>query len=145
MQLVNQDIIILEDESEANLITIEDDNSGYGKISCHTANGKKDEASAIKDKSDDEDCALALAFTEDDFLLGSQLHNRPLFVTGYAREQKVNRMLIDGGSGVNILPPRVMKKLGVPIDELGCSRLMIQGFNQEGQRALGTISRVLSR
>ena len=28
-----------------------------------------------------------------------------------------------------------MKKLGVPLDELSQSRLMIQGFNRDGQRA----------
>ncbi|KAL0337531.1 UNVERIFIED_CONTAM: hypothetical protein Scaly_2028200 [Sesamum calycinum] len=80
-----------------------------------------------------------ITFTDEDLLLGSKPHNRPLFVAGYVREQKVNRILIDGGSAVNILPLRILKELEIPIDELSNSRLMIQGFNQGGQRAIGII------
>ncbi|XP_071939172.1 uncharacterized protein [Coffea arabica] len=82
----------------------------------------------------------SIIFTSEDLLLGSTPHNRPLFVTGYANEQKVNRILIDGGSEVNILPLKTLKELGILVDELSNSRLMIQGFNQEGQRALGSLN-----
>ncbi|KAL0288987.1 UNVERIFIED_CONTAM: hypothetical protein Scaly_2714900 [Sesamum calycinum] len=54
-----------------------------------------------------------ITFTDEDLLLGSKPHNRPLFVAGY--------------------------ELEIPIDELSNSRLMIQGFNQGGQRAVGII------
>ena len=47
-------------------------------------------------------------FSNEDLLLGSTPHNRPLFVVGYIREQKVNRILIDDGSVVNILPLNMM-------------------------------------
>ncbi|KAL0394733.1 UNVERIFIED_CONTAM: hypothetical protein Slati_4439500 [Sesamum latifolium] len=76
---------------------------------------------------------------DEDLLLGSKPHNLLLFVARYAREQKVNRILIDGGSAVNILPLRTLKELGIPMDELSNSRLMIQGFNQGAQRAIGVI------
>ncbi|GFS34942.1 hypothetical protein Acr_00g0036880 [Actinidia rufa] len=55
------------------------------------------------------------------------------------REQRVNRMLLDGGLAVNILPLRAMKELGVMMEELSPSRLMIQGFNQGRQRAIGVL------
>ncbi|CAA0812524.1 Unknown protein, partial [Striga hermonthica] len=80
-----------------------------------------------------------MVFTDEDLLLGSKPHNRPLFVAGYVQEQKINRILIDGGSAVNILPLRTLKELIMTTEELGNSRLMIQGFNQGGQRALGII------
>ncbi|KAL0293933.1 UNVERIFIED_CONTAM: hypothetical protein Scaly_3132800 [Sesamum calycinum] len=80
-----------------------------------------------------------ITFTDEDLLLGSKPYNRPLFVAGYVREQKVNRILIDGGSAVNILPLQVLKELEIPVDELSNRRLMIQGFNQGGQRAVGII------
>ncbi|XP_071912457.1 uncharacterized protein [Coffea arabica] len=51
----------------------------------------------------------------------------------------MNRILIDGGSAVNIMSVRAMKELGISSDELSQSRLMIQGFNQGGQRAIGLI------
>ncbi|KAI5343264.1 hypothetical protein L3X38_011140 [Prunus dulcis] len=48
-------------------------------------------------------------------------------------------MLVDGGSAVNIMPKSTMINLGITIDELSRSRLMIQGFNQGGQRAMAMI------
>ncbi|XP_074277745.1 uncharacterized protein LOC141601368 [Silene latifolia] len=84
-------------------------------------------------------CNAALAFTDEDLLLGSKLHNRPLFVSGYIREKKVGRILVDGGSTVNIMPKVTMEELGISVNELAKSRLMIQGFNLGGQRAIGMI------
>ena len=72
-------------------------------------------------------------------MLGSKPHNRPLYVSGYAREQKIDRILIDGGSTVNILLKMTMRQLGLTMEELSHSRLVIQGFNQGGQRAIGMI------
>ncbi|KAL0310333.1 UNVERIFIED_CONTAM: RNA-directed DNA polymerase [Sesamum calycinum] len=63
-------------------------------------------------------CVANITFTDEDLLLGSTPHNRPLFVTGYTREQRVNRVLLDGGSAVNILLLRTMKELGISMDEL---------------------------
>ena len=80
-----------------------------------------------------------IIFTDDDRLLGSKIHNHPFFVTGYIWEQQVNCILIDGGSGVNILPLKILKELGISLDELLPSRLMIQGLNQDGQRVVGKI------
>jgi hypothetical protein len=71
--------------------------------------------------------------------LGSKPHNRPLFVFGYIREEKVSRILIDDGSAVNIMSKVTMKRLGISTEELSKSRLVIQGFNQEGQKAIGII------
>uniref|UniRef100_A0A803MDQ3 Uncharacterized protein n=1 Tax=Chenopodium quinoa TaxID=63459 RepID=A0A803MDQ3_CHEQI len=68
----------------------------------------------------------SLAFTDENLMLGSKPHNRPIFVCGYIRKQKVNRILIDGGSAVNIMPKYTMRKLGITDDELSQSRLMIQ-------------------
>ena len=37
------------------------------------------------------------------------------------------------------MPKGTMRRLGIPMEELSKSRLVIQGFNQEGQRAIGMI------
>ncbi|KAM2087175.1 hypothetical protein ACFX1R_024633 [Malus domestica] len=78
-------------------------------------------------------------FTDEDLLLGSKPHNCPLLVSGYVREHKVNHMLVDGGSTINIMPKSTMTIIGIKMDELSLSRLLIQGFNQGGQRAMGMI------
>ncbi|CAL2238575.1 unnamed protein product [Prunus armeniaca] len=46
---------------------------------------------------------------------------------------------MDGGLALNIMPKSTMMKLGITMDELSRSRLMIQGFNQGGQRVMGMI------
>lgn len=71
-----------------------------------------------------------VSFIDDNLLLGSTPHNRPLFVTGYVCEQKVNRILVDDCSAVNILLLKAMKGLRVPLDEFMQSHLMIERFNQ---------------
>ncbi|KAL0420231.1 UNVERIFIED_CONTAM: hypothetical protein Slati_3046000 [Sesamum latifolium] len=142
MQLARQGKISLEEDfAAANVIMVK---SGYldsNKNSCNVVHGDdiEDKLLENEDSSDTDNCMSTITFTDEDLLLGSKPHNPPLFVAGYVREQKVNRILIDGGSAVNILPLRILKELGIPTDELSNSHLMIQGFNQGGQRAVGII------
>ncbi|KAL0428086.1 UNVERIFIED_CONTAM: hypothetical protein Slati_2983400 [Sesamum latifolium] len=142
MQLARQGKISLEEDSAAtNAITIKNGYFDGNKDACNTTYGDDTEDTLLEkeDSSDADGCMSTITFTNEDLLLGSKPHNRPLFVAGYVREQKVNRILIDGGFAVNILPLRILKELGIPIDELSNNSLMIQGFNQGGQRAVGII------
>ncbi|KAA0026262.1 ty3-gypsy retrotransposon protein [Cucumis melo var. makuwa] len=82
---------------------------------------------------------MSINFSDEDLLLGSKLHNRPLYVSRYVREQKVDRILIDNGSVVNIMPKSTMRQLGILMDRLSNSKLVIQGFNQGSQRVIGMI------
>ena len=84
-------------------------------------------------------CRDKMMFIDEDLLLGSKPHNQPLFVSGYTRGERVSRILIDDGSAVNIMPKGMMRRLGISMEELSKSQLVIQGFNQEGQRAIGMI------
>ncbi|KAL0358237.1 UNVERIFIED_CONTAM: hypothetical protein Scaly_1509400 [Sesamum calycinum] len=145
MQLARQGkISVEEDSATTNVITIQSGHVDGNKDSCNATDGdnitsNEDTLFEKEDSSDTDDCMSTITFTDEDLLLGSKPHNHPLFVAGYVREQKVNRILIDGGSAVNILPLRILKELEIPVDELSNSRLMIQGFNQGGQRAVGII------
>lgn len=86
-------------------------------------------------------CAIcsAINFTDEDLLLGTKPHNCPLFVLGYAKEQEIGHMLLDRGSIINIMPKLTMMEIGFKMDELSRSRILIQGFNQGGQRVVGMI------
>jgi len=46
------------------------------------------------------------------------MHNRPLLVTGYIKEQKVKHILVDGGSAINIMPKSIINDLGITVDDL---------------------------
>ncbi|KAL0290922.1 UNVERIFIED_CONTAM: hypothetical protein Scaly_2654100 [Sesamum calycinum] len=70
-------------------------------------------------------CCTTLSFTDEDLLLGSKSHNRPLFILGFIQEQKINCILI-GGSTVNTMPKSTMKKLGRTLENLSRGCLMIQ-------------------
>jgi len=64
---------------------------------------------------------MAVKLTDDNLLLGFKPRNCPLFVTRYIRGQMVNRILVDGGSKVNIMPKSTMNDLGITIRELSKS------------------------
>ncbi|KAG9453529.1 hypothetical protein H6P81_006433 [Aristolochia fimbriata] len=82
-------------------------------------------------------CPPCITFREEDTQLGTKNLNRPLFISDYIRDHKINHILIDCGSVVNILPICTMKNVGLSAGDLSPSSLLIQGFNQEGQRTLG--------
>ena len=81
-------------------------------------------------------CAVhdVITFTDEDLLLGSKPHNRPLVITGYVREHTVNNMIVDGGSSISIMPKSTMTTIGIKVDELSRSWLLIQGFKQGRKR-----------
>ena len=104
-------------------------------LSCHHANEQEED---VKEETVEEPTesveayTTKIAFSDEDLLLGNKLHNRPLFVVGFAQGKRLNRILVDDGSAVNILHLQVFKQLGMPVDELLESWLMIQRFNQGG-------------
>ncbi|KAL0446354.1 UNVERIFIED_CONTAM: hypothetical protein Slati_1763300 [Sesamum latifolium] len=115
MQLVRKGKISLEEDSAAaNAITIESEYFDSNRKSCNVVHGDDTEDTLLKkeDSFDADDCMSIITFTNEDLLLGSKRHNRSLFIAGYVR---------------------------IPIDELSNSRLMIQDFNQGGQRVVGII------
>jgi len=65
--------------------------------------------------------------------------HRPQFVTSFVEEQKVDYILVEGGSAINIMPKSMMHNLGITIKEFPKIWTMIQGFNLEVQRAIGMI------
>ncbi|XP_022875800.1 uncharacterized protein LOC111394274 [Olea europaea var. sylvestris] len=86
-----------------------------------------------------QDCMTAITFDDEYLQLGSRPYNRPLYVSGYIRGYKMNRIMIDCGSAMNIMPVKTVKKVGTNVGDLSRSKIMIQGFNQKGQRAIGMI------
>ena len=85
-----------------------------------------------------------VSFTDDDLLLVSKPHNLQLFVTGCVRGQKVKRILVDCSLAINIMPKSIITNLGITVEELSKSRMMVQGFNLDGQRAIGMMRLELS-
>jgi len=105
-------------------------------VACYHIDEKKTLIEPVMKKSHDHSSKLPhgvfiteISFNDEDLLLGSELHNRSLFIKGYVDGKMVNHIFVDDGSTVNILPLKTMKELRIPMDELFPSHLMIQGFN----------------
>ncbi|GAA0181214.1 hypothetical protein LIER_30216 [Lithospermum erythrorhizon] len=84
--------------------------------------------------------SFTVTFTDEDMPKEDGDHNRPLYIFGYLCDVKMSRMLVDGGSTMNILPFHTLKLLGISTEYLQQTRVMIQGFNQEGQREMSKVS-----
>jgi hypothetical protein len=84
-----------------------------------------------------------MIFNDEDLLLGDKKHNRPLFMFGDIDDLPINRIMVDGGSTINLLPLRTLKKIGYSQRDLSRSNVVIHSFNQAGQEAMGPISLVL--
>ena len=55
-------------------------------------------------------------------------------------DKRINRILLDCGSAANLLPLRVLRAIGITPNQLSPTLLTMQGFNQVGQKTLGTIA-----
>ncbi|KAJ0082172.1 hypothetical protein Patl1_11122 [Pistacia atlantica] len=69
------------------------------------------------------ECLALITFTDDYLQPGLIKHNRPLFISGYLNGLEITRIMIDGGSAVNLLPLRMLKRLGIAIQRLAPSNL----------------------
>ena len=86
------------------------------------------------------ECLALITFMDDYLQPGLIKHNRPLlFISGYLNGLEITRIMIDGGSAVNLLPLRMLKRLAIAIHRLAPSNLLIQGFNKSRQRSPGIV------
>nr|POE93163.1 hypothetical protein CFP56_40316 [Quercus suber] len=79
-------------------------------------------------------------FSDEDLQLGENFQNQFLYVKGTIEDVWLSRILLDYESTVNLLPYKTFKVMGVKFKQLSPSNLIIQSFNQVGQRAMGSIS-----
>ena len=81
-------------------------------------------------KEDVEDClhasqnAPCITFTADDMQVKGK-HDRPLYFTGYIGSSEVNRIQVDPGSALSIMPRRVMQHLGIPTHPVSYTHLTL--------------------
>lgn len=70
--------------------------------------------------------------------LGTTEHNRPLYVTTESDGIIIKRILIDPGSSINLMSLRTLRSLSLDIQHLGPDKLMVHGFNEKGQKTIGS-------
>jgi hypothetical protein len=66
-------------------------------------------------------------------------HMKPLFIRGHLDGTPMGRMLVDGGSSVNIMPLTIFKQLGHMEKDLKQTNLSLSGFSGESAEAKGIV------
>lgn len=69
-----------------------------------------------------------------DMLVKNPNHDRPLYNTGYIIFIKVERILIDPGLALSVMPVRLIQFLHIPIHKLSTITTTIHGFNAQSSR-----------
>ena len=85
-------------------------------------------------------CNPAITFNDEDLLLGTTEHNRPLYLTGTCEGRKLNRVFIDSGASINIMPLKTIKNLTLSAKLTSNEKVAIHGFNQNTQRTIGSVT-----
>ena len=60
-------------------------------------------------------CTTKISFNDENLLLGSKLHKQHFFIKRYIDEKKVNYILVDNRSTINILSFKIIKELEIHI------------------------------
>jgi hypothetical protein len=74
----------------------------------------------------------------------SSQHLKPLYIRGHIDRKPVSKMLVDGGTAINLMPYTIIKKLGRKDDELMKTNLTLNGVEGNPIEARGVISMELT-
>ncbi|XP_076939705.1 uncharacterized protein LOC143608549 [Bidens hawaiensis] len=80
-----------------------------------------------------------ITFYEDDRLHLQDRHHDGLIITLFIANHYVPRILVDGGSSVNIIQVDVLKKMNIPETEITPRSSILIGFSGETKNTLGDI------
>jgi len=80
-----------------------------------------------------------ITFTPEDMLLKDNRHDRPLYYTGYIGCTHIERIQVDPGSALSIIPKRLLYFLGIPLSKLSTTTTTIYGFNAGSSHPLAKI------
>jgi len=81
----------------------------------------------------------AITFTAEDMLLKDNKHDRPLYYTGYIGSTCIERVQVDPGSALSVIPKRLLYFLGIPLYRLSTTTTMIYDFNAGSSHPLEKI------
>jgi len=81
----------------------------------------------------------SITFTPKDILLKDSKHDRPLYYTGYIGYTCIERIQVNPGSALSIIPKRLLYFLDIPLNRLSTTTTTIYGFNTESSHPLDKI------
>lgn len=84
-----------------------------------------------------------ISFSDEDLCLGTADHNRPLYITVNIDNFRLSRILVDPGASVNIMTLRTLAYLRIDVRKLSSDKMILRGFHENGERALGSVTLLL--
>ena len=65
-------------------------------------------------------------------------HNRALFIPAEVKRKRTSYMMVDNGSAINVCPLQILPNLGVKVEELTKSDLVIRAYDDSTRSVEGT-------
>ncbi|XP_059310139.1 uncharacterized protein LOC132061316 [Lycium ferocissimum] len=87
--------------------------------------------------------AHRVSFHEDELPPEGLGHNKALNITVRCRDKFISKVLIDGGSAVNICPVTTLRALGIGVGKLRDSQVRVKGFDGAQRGVVGEIDLAL--
>ena len=66
-------------------------------------------------------------------------HIKPLYIRAHPNGRPVSKVLIDNGSVVNVIPLRMLRALGMSINDLIETEVVVSTFTREVSKTLGIL------
>ena len=79
-----------------------------------------------------------ITFSDADLLVERINHNRALFIPAEVKEKRTSYVMVDDGSTINICPLQILPNLGIKVEELMKSDLVIRAYNDSTRSVEGT-------
>jgi len=81
----------------------------------------------------------AITFTAEDMLLKDNKHDRPLYYIGYIGSMCIDRVHVDLGSALSVIPKRLLYFLSISLYRLSATTMTIYSFNSGSSHPLRKI------
>ncbi|XP_070050786.1 uncharacterized protein [Nicotiana tomentosiformis] len=81
-----------------------------------------------------------ITFPEDELPSKGLSHNRALHVTVQFEDKFITKVLIDGGSSLNICPLTTLKRLGKGLHEIRMGSMNVKAFDGSQRATIGEIN-----
>jgi len=85
----------------------------------------------------------AITFTAKDMLLKDNKYDQTLYYTGHIGSTCIERIQVDTGSALSIIPKRLLYFLGIPLYRLSVMTTIIYGFNEGSSHLFKKIDSVV--
>ena len=79
-----------------------------------------------------------ITFSDADLPVEGRNHNRALFILAEVKEKRTSYVMVDDGSAINICPLQILPNLGVKVEELTKSDLVIRAYDDSIRSVEGT-------